>query len=328
MGSMQLAEPPSISEEEPGFRGTENRPPQSHPSVQAVIQQIRDSKLFTEFHQAFSDLTGLPLALYPRNHVQAPFRTCSHTNPFCSIVGNDPQARSTCLDVQSKLIKSSIKEGQRMSCPFGMVDMAVPVFIGAECQAYLYTGQMFTRQPSPAKVRRAVQQLSKWNLTGDIEEIKQTYEKGAVISQKQQKALLRLLAHFSNQLGEQANRVFLEERHAEPPLIKRAKKLLQKNYTKPITLDTISQQLNVSSFYFCKQFKKYVGMNFTEYVARLRIESAKKLLQDPHIHVNEIAFETGFNSLPHFNRSFKRITGVTPTELRKSGKIKLTPRSS
>ncbi|MDG2214189.1 MAG: PocR ligand-binding domain-containing protein, partial [Verrucomicrobiota bacterium] len=225
---MQLAEPPSISEEEPGFHGTENRPPQSHPSVQAVIQQIRDSKLFTEFHQAFSDLTGLPLALYPRNHVQAPFRTCSHTNPFCSIVGNDPQARSTCLDVQSKLIKSSTKEGQRMSCPFGMVDMAVPVFIGAECQAYLYTGQMFTRQPSPAKVRRAVQQLSKWNLTGDIEEIKQTYEKGAVISQKQQKALLRLLAHFSNQLGEQANRVFLEERHAEPPLIKRAKKLLQK----------------------------------------------------------------------------------------------------
>lgn len=320
---MQLAEPPSISEEEPGFRGTEN-----HPSVQAVIQQIRDSKLFTEFHQAFSDLTGLPLALYPRDHVQAPFRTCSHTNPFCSIVGNDPQARSTCLDVQSKLIKSSTKEGQRMSCPFGMVDMAVPVFIGAECQAYLYTGQMFTRQPSPAKVRRAVQQLSKWNLTGDIEEIKQTYEKGAVISQKQQKALLRLLAHFSNQLGEQANRVFLEERHAEPPLIKRAKKLLQKNYTKPITLDTVSQQLNVSSFYFCKQFKKYVGMNFTEYVARLRIESAKKLLQNPHIHVNEIAFETGFNSLPHFNRSFKRITGVTPTELRKSGKIKLSPHSS
>jgi len=323
MSSMQLAEPPSISEEEPGFRGTEN-----HPSVQAVIQQIRDSKLFTEFHQAFSDLTGLPLALYPRDHVQAPFRTCSHTNPFCSIVGNDPQARSTCLDVQSKLIKSSTKEGQRMSCPFGMVDMAVPVFIGAECQAYLYTGQMFTRQPSPAKVRRAVQQLSKWNLTGDIEEIKQTYEKGAVISQKQQKALLRLLAHFSNQLGEQANRVFLEERHAEPPLIKRAKKLLQKNYTKPITLDTISQQLNVSSFYFCKQFKKYVGMNFTEYVARLRIESAKKLLQNPHIHVNEIAFETGFNSLPHFNRSFKRITGTTPTELRKSGKIKLSPHSS
>ncbi len=325
---MQLAEPPSISEEEPGFHGTENHPPQSHPSVQAVIQQIRDSKLFTEFHQAFSDLTGLPLALYPRDHVQAPFRTCSHTNPFCSIVGNDPQARSTCLDVQSKLIKSSTKEGQRMSCPFGMVDMAVPVFIGAECQAYLYTGQMFTRQPSPAKVRRAVQQLSKWNLTGDIEEIKQTYEKGAVISQKQQKALLRLLAHFSNQLGEQANRVFLEERHAEPPLIKRAKKLLQKNYTKPITLDTVSQQLNVSSFYFCKQFKKYVGMNFTEYVARLRIESAKKLLQNPHIHVNEIAFETGFNSLPHFNRSFKRITGVTPTELRKSGKIKLSPHSS
>ena len=215
-----------------------------------------------------------------------------------------------------------------MSCPFGMVDMAVPVFIGAECQAYLYTGQMFTRKPSPTKVRRAIQQLSKWNLNGDIEEIKQTYKKGTVISPKQQKALLRLLTHFSNQLGEQANRIFLEDQHTEPPLIKHAKKYLHKNHTSPITLDAISRQLNVSSFYFCKQFKKYVGMNFTEYVVRLRIESAKKLLQNPHTHVSEIAFETGFNSLPHFNRSFKRITGTTPTELRKSGEIKLIPHSS
>ena len=328
MNHMQLAEPPSTSEGEPGFCGTENPNPPSRPDMQAVIQQIRNSELFIEFHQAFSDLTGLPLALHPRDHFQPPFLTCSHTNPLCSIVGKDPQACSVCLDVQSKLIKSSTQQGQIMSCPFGMVDMAVPVFIGAECQAYLYTGQMFTRKPSPTKVRRAIQQLSKWNLNGDIEEIKQTYKKGTVISPKQQKALLRLLTHFSDQLGEQANRIFLEDQYTEPPLIKRAKKYLHKHHTNSITLDAISRQLNVSSFYFCKQFKKYVGMNFTEYVVRLRIESAKKLLQNPHTHVSEIAFETGFNSLPHFNRSFKRITGTTPTELRKSGEIKLIPHSS
>ena len=327
MNPMQLAEPPSTSKGEADFCGTEPLDPPGRPGVQTVIQQIHKSELFTEFHQAFSDLTGLPLALQARDDFQPPFLACSHTNPFCTIVGKDPQACSVCLDVQSKLIETSTQEGRIMSCPFGMADMAVPVFIGTECQAYLYTGQMFTRQPSPAKVRRAVQKLSKWNLNGDLTEIKQAYEKGAVISQKQQKALLRLLTHFANQLSEHANRISLEDRHAEPPLIKQARKFLHKHHTESITLDTISQKLNVSSFYFCKQFKKYVGMNFTEYVARLRIESAKKLLQNPHTHVSEIAFETGFNSLPHFNRSFKRITGTTPTAFRKSDEIKLTRQS-
>jgi transcriptional regulator GlxA family with amidase domain len=52
---------------------------------------------------------------------------------------------------------------------------------------------------------------------------------------------------------------------------------------------------------------------FTDYLARLRVERAKQMLQDPNRRVSEVAFEVGFLSLPHFNRSFKRIAGTTPT---------------
>jgi len=48
-------------------------------------------------------------------------------------------------------------------------------------------------------------------------------------------------------------------------------------------------------------------------LARLRVERAKQMLQDPNRRVSEVAFEVGFLSLPHFNRSFKRIAGTTPT---------------
>jgi AraC-like DNA-binding protein len=58
-------------------------------------------------------------------------------------------------------------------------------------------------------------------------------------------------------------------------------------------------------------------MNFIDYLTRLRIEHSKQILRNPHPRISEIAFEIGFNSLPHFNRSFKRITGLTPTEFRK-----------
>ena len=58
------------------------------------------------------------------------------------------------------------------------------------------------------------------------------------------------------------------------------------------------------------------GINFTEYVSRLRTEKAKNLLLNPNLRVSEIAYEVGFQSLTHFNRVFKKVVGESPTEYR------------
>jgi AraC-like DNA-binding protein len=63
-------------------------------------------------------------------------------------------------------------------------------------------------------------------------------------------------------------------------------------------------------------FRKVTGINFTDYLARLRIERAKNLLLNPNLRISEIAYEVGFQSLTHFNRVFKKIVGQPPTEYR------------
>jgi AraC-like DNA-binding protein len=63
-------------------------------------------------------------------------------------------------------------------------------------------------------------------------------------------------------------------------------------------------------------FKKATGINFTDYLSRVRIEKAKNLLLNPNLRVSEIAYEVGFQSLTHFNRVFKRVVGQSPTEYR------------
>jgi AraC-like DNA-binding protein len=88
------------------------------------------------------------------------------------------------------------------------------------------------------------------------------------------------------------------------------------NITEVVRLEDIAGHLNISPFYFCRQFKKHTRLRFTDYLTRMRVERAKKLLQDPNRRVNEVAFEAGFQSLPHFNRSFKRVAGETPTNWR------------
>jgi AraC-like DNA-binding protein len=72
----------------------------------------------------------------------------------------------------------------------------------------------------------------------------------------------------------------------------------------------------MSSFYFCKMFKKFAGVNFTEYVSRIRIEKARNLLLNPNLRISEIAYEVGFQSLTHFNRVFKKVLGQSPTDFR------------
>ena len=49
-------------------------------------------------------------------------------------------------------------------------------------------------------------------------------------------------------------------------------------------------------------FKKPTGLTFTDYLGRVRVEQAKRLLLNPHLRVSEIAYAVGFQSLTHFNR--------------------------
>src|SRR6266542_4089016 len=63
-------------------------------------------------------------------------------------------------------------------------------------------------------------------------------------------------------------------------------------------------------------FRNSTGVTFTEYLTRVRIERVKELLANPNLRISEIAFQAGFQSLTHFNRTFLKLTGESPTEFR------------
>ena len=61
------------------------------------------------------------------------------------------------------------------------------------------------------------------------------------------------------------------------------------NHAEEISLGQVASAVHTSTFYFCKLFKRVTGINFTEYVSRLRTEKAKALLLNPNLRVSEIA---------------------------------------
>jgi len=139
-----------------------------------------------------------------------------------------------------------------------------------------------------------------------------------VLTREQYEAMVRLLEIFAKHLSVMANQILVEKNNEEPPMITRAKRFIGEHQAETLSLDQMAKALNVSTFYFCKMFKKATGLTFTDYLARTRIERAKNLLLNPNVRVSEVAYDCGFISLTHFNRIFKRIVGQSPTEYRRS----------
>ncbi|MBQ3041364.1 MAG: helix-turn-helix transcriptional regulator [Clostridia bacterium] len=89
------------------------------------------------------------------------------------------------------------------------------------------------------------------------------------------------------------------------------------NYKGKCTLYELARRTNYSYVYLSKHFSKNTGISYTEYVCRFRINEACYLLTSTSNTVLDIAYECGFDCLRSFNRSFKSITGISPSEYRK-----------
>ena len=101
-------------------------------------------------------------------------------------------------------------------------------------------------------------------------------------------------------------------------VMNKVRKYLKYNYMSyDISLDSVSEIVNMAPAYFSSRFKKCFGVNFVDYVTELRMNAAQELLKDPLRSTAEIAGMVGYDSASYFTRAFKKHTGMTPTEYRR-----------
>ncbi|MDO4333675.1 MAG: response regulator [Eubacteriales bacterium] len=104
------------------------------------------------------------------------------------------------------------------------------------------------------------------------------------------------------------------------PAVEKAIAFAEKNYGQPITLADAAEAVHVSSGYLSTIFRKEYGINYTEFLIQLRIEKAKILLAAGNERLADIAEKCGFNDHAYFTRTFKKLTGISPNDYRKSVK--------
>ena len=83
-----------------------------------------------------------------------------------------------------------------------------------------------------------------------------------------------------------------------------------------ITFEDAYDFMAMDKAYFCRYFKKATGMSFTQYLNYIRIDNAVRMLrQDVNVQATAVAYQWGFGSIRHFNKTFKDLTGYTPKTL-------------
>jgi transcriptional regulator GlxA family with amidase domain len=107
-----------------------------------------------------------------------------------------------------------------------------------------------------------------------------------------------------------------QKNHADVP-IREAQEYIEKNIAEKIMVEDLAVMFAIGRRHFERRFKKATNNTPGEYIQRVKIECAKKLLESSAKNVSEVMYEVGYNDLKAFRVVFKKLTGLSPVEYRK-----------
>ena len=124
------------------------------------------------------------------------------------------------------------------------------------------------------------------------------------------KWMIKVFTSFMDEVSRSSNKKNMA-------IVERAMKCMRTNYNKSLTLSKIAKAAYVNAYYLSHLFKKELGMTVVDYLTKVRIEEAKRLLQNDKMSIIEIALEVGYEDQSYFSKVFKRNEHTTPMVYRK-----------
>lgn len=250
-------------------------------SKQRFIQNLAESPLFRLHQDAFHALTQLSLNLVPATEKEH--------------------------DVMEPVTRQEK----------GLVITRVPVKIGKNAIAFMETGAVRLLPPGEAAFHAvADDMLSAGCSAAEVRAAKAEFDRHPELDAERYRAATVVLVSFASQIGESAHRTLFAQCTHEPEAVRNAKAYIHAHLAESLSLESVARAVAVSPFHFCKLFKRATGLTFTDFVNHARVEKARRMLMRPSCRITEVAYDVGFQSLSHFNRSFRRITSESPTEFR------------
>lgn len=287
---------------------------------QSLFDALARSRIVRSFVESFPIATGFVLKLQPATGDREMIPFGGLANPFCNLVSCNSEAKEVCQKT-FRAIRDQVAETHlpgRSSCFAGLTHVAIPVISGGEHIATIYGGQLMVQKPTKQAFDKVARKLSCLGLGEQLSALEDAWFNTPVVTEAQIQAITYLLENFAARISRYAASKILETSEGESAAVKRAKDFMQRRYAEPLTMPEVARHLNMSPSTFGKMFKRESGLTFTQYLGRFRVEKSKAMLVNPSHTIRIIAFQSGFDSISQFNRSFRQYAGMSPSEYRAS----------
>jgi AraC-like DNA-binding protein len=279
-----------------------------------IWQQLAESDAVRRQQVAFGCATGLPLTLLPASEIAQPPARSAFCVDGClgARCGQLCQGDLRCAEQNA----THTGHSTQFHCPTGMANVMMPVMIGERHVGNLLAGPFCVGPLTGSRRRRLMSQLKANGLGSRANIARANWDSSPIVTREKLRAIQTLLEMFAQYLAECGQRLLLHEAGQQSPLLQKIEAQLATPSDQALTVRELAERLHISPCYFCKLFRKQTGLTFTAYRTQSRIETAKRLLLDPTRRVSEAAYESGFDSIPYFNRAFRRHVGCSPSEFR------------
>ncbi|MBI4664620.1 MAG: helix-turn-helix domain-containing protein [Verrucomicrobia bacterium] len=287
-------------------------------SPNAAWHQLCESQTVRKLQAAFTVATGLPLTMLPAQLSGAPACGSEPQGTFCIKGCMGRESGRWCLRTLQSAEHSATKTSLpvRFRCPSGLTKILVPVRMDGQHAGSLLVGPFSLAALNAEKLGQLVTRLKDFGLESQADLLEVVWRYSPVVSGEKLQAVITLIGMFAGCVADACHQLVLTDAARTSPLLQRIEALLDEGQEEDVSPAQVANRLRLSACYFCKLFKKQTGLTFTEYQVRKRLEKARRLLLNRQLRVTEVAFEAGFQSIPYFNRAFRRYLGCSPSEYR------------
>jgi AraC-like DNA-binding protein len=185
---------------------------------------------------------------------------------------------------------------------FGEKFLSLPETKSLQHFAKLLDGGLSIAEPSRSRVAQLIKQLFR------------TSELDRLI------VLLKLLSILSRSTDLQSLAlagIHLEHDDADSKKLADVYQFTMREFHRKIHLDEVAAIASMTANSFCRYFKKRTRKSYVDFLTEIRIGHACQLLQQKDLSISQVCFEVGFNNLSNFNRKFRELCTLTPTEFKK-----------
>jgi AraC-like DNA-binding protein/ligand-binding sensor protein len=284
------------------------------------FDDLAESREFRQFFEIVRELTGIQVVLVdPADSRRKVLYQQETETPLCRLIHVQPDGLRACYAEDHRHLQQAVAErkGIYYLCHAGLIDIVVPIYVRGAHVANMICGQVLPEPPSHERFQQLRRKLQ--HLQIPEKALWEAYFKSPSCPVGRIKTIIKLFSFFTEYFSEVGWRLKQINQKEFLP-VQCARQYIHDNFRKPLKLMEMAKAVFLSPGYLSSLFHHYTGLTITGYIQLTRVNAAKDLLVKTAERITDIAFDTGFNNLTHFNRTFRKITGYSPREYRQKNK--------